>query len=185
MSIDIVQRERQRKRIDNPPSHGTTNVSKANLQIEADLQASLTKVTNLIKKEVIKRSGDTTNAKTNVFAPSWSDLFFRVKPVLQVKTYDLIREAATNSYQLGITYAAKQLKKPVYFTSTDIDIIKELTARYNDQFWRRIQLIVYTAGSTLNNGGIEYPDALMRFIAVNLCSEALAKSTIQKTRALT
>lgn len=171
----------QRKRIDNPPSHGTTNVSKANLQIEADLQASLTKVTNLIKKEVIKRS----DTKTNIFTPSWSDLFFRVKPVLQVKTYDLIREAATNSYQLGITYAAKQLKKPVYFTNTDIDIIKELTERYNDQYWRRIQLIVYTAGSTLNNGSIEYPDSLIRFIAVNLASEALAKSTIQKTRALT
>lgn len=179
--MSIIDNSRPRKRIENVPSHGNTKISRANLVIEADLQASLTKLTTLIKKEVMKRS-DTSL----MFMPSWSDLFFRVKPILQAKTYDLIREAATNSYQLGITYVAKQiLKKPVYLTNTDIDIIKELTTRYNDQFWRRIQLIVYSSGTRSEESKPDYPDSMVHYTAVNLCSEALAKATVTKTRAIT
>lgn len=168
----------QRKRIQNVPSHGQTKVSKANLVIEDELKTNLTKVTNLIKKEIIKRQD------TKVLAPSWTDLFFRVKPVLQSKTYDLIREAATNSYILGIQYVAKQiLKKPAYITTSDIDLIKEMSQRYNDQFWRRIQLIVYH--SSVLEPGAKSPDSMVHFTVVNLCSEALAKATVQKTRAIT
>lgn len=166
-----------RKRIENVPSHGRTKVSKANLLIEDELKVNLTKVTNLIKKEIIKR------VDTAVLAPSWTDLFFRVKPILDSKTYDLMREAATNSYLLGIQYVTKILRKPVYITSSDIDIIKEITQRYNDEFWRRIQLIVYH--SSVIEGVKSTPDGLVHFTVVNLCSEALAKATVEKTRKLT
>jgi len=178
MSVPPMQStivEAGRKRIRNVPSHGMTKASRANLQIEEDLKASLNHVAELIRSEIIKR------ANTALGSPSWSDLFVRVKPILEQKIYVLIRDAATISYMLGAQYASKQiLKKPMYLTTNDIDVIEQLADHYNERFCARVQLIVYHQSSTEQT----YPNSLVNFTVVNLCSEALYRGTVEKVREL-
>jgi hypothetical protein len=165
------------------PSHANTKISQANRDIEETLMKDLNKIVDLIRKQV----GKIENIQ------QVNDFYRRIKPIVNPEVYDLLREAATKSYMLGIEYTTKQiLKKPGYITVSDVEHIMILTENLTNRFWGRVQVALFGVSQQMHNLNKQElptsklsPNFIVNAIAIDLTSTALNAAVVNKGRKLT
>jgi len=176
------------------PSHDNTSVSKLNRGIEEKLMKDINAIVELIRREVNKsresNSNDSQAIDTMALRVVITNFYNRVKPTIEPDVYDLFREAATKSYQLGLEYSAKTFKVPGYITESDIGIIKQIVDQAVIRFWWRLQqtLLGTQQYYRLNNQELPTskfnPNYVTNAVAIDLTVKALNAAVVKKGRVL-
>jgi hypothetical protein len=174
------------------PSHDNTSVSKLNRAIEEKLMKDINGIVELIRREVNKSRGESSNDQLDVIAlrAVIANFYQRVKPTIESDIYSLFREAATKSYQLGLEYSAKTFKVPGYITESDIGIIKQIVDQAVIRFWFRTQQAILGTQQYYRLNRQEPPTSkvnpnyIANAIAIDITTKALNAAVVNKGRKL-
>jgi hypothetical protein len=128
-----------------------------------------------------------------------NDIENKFKPLYEQQVYDVIRAAATDSYQAGVQYVTtlpifKNLHS--YLLAEDLDIITRLVDEFTSRFWGRVAITTTKGKDKIfgtipisKEGGIEEPAPtflsqryIVEIISIGVTNTALNLATIAKMR---